>query len=423
MRNAFSFFCFCVLLFLPVSAEARILTVDSQNSEMYSTIQQAIEAAEPGDTVFLTKQEQPYYESIVFQNKKGTVEKPITLDGNGAVLNGSEPLKAEEWQQVSSNLYRSVEFPKRLRISASILGRYFFIIDGKMNRMSRSSKGVRTPFKKVSELLENEWTYDEAEKAFLIRLPENGSISSVRAPERASGVALRGDNENIVVKNITSTHVWNDGFNIHGRSRNILFADIKAIECGDDGVSAHGDCHIEVDGLLSRGNSTGFCHVDQSESINRNIVLEQNHGHAIYLVNRSKHQIENGIVRSLKRHALRLTSGTSLSIKNVAFYAENPHEHGWTIQGESTLEAENCSLFGLPIDVKDAQVTLKNSLIEGKETAVTIEQKAQWISERNVWNIALLQWKGEKYFGASFSKYVEDSQQDQKSFFVQNKSE
>src|SRR5690606_36797612 len=119
-----------------------------------------------------------------------------------------------------------------------------------------------------------EWTYVETEKASYLRLQEGSALSSVHVPERRGGVSLRGSCEHLVIRYLAATHVWNDGFTIHGRSRDIRFANVRAIECSDDGISGHEDCRIDVDGLLSRGNATGFCHINQSQSWNRNNVFE-----------------------------------------------------------------------------------------------------------------------------------------------------
>ncbi|MEI9897947.1 MAG: hypothetical protein WDN28_29840 [Chthoniobacter sp.] len=57
---------------------------------------------------------------------------------------------------------------------------------------------------------------------------------------------------------MNATHVYNDGYNIHGKCRDCVFEHIGAFECGDDGISAHDDCQYRVDGLVSIGNSTGI---------------------------------------------------------------------------------------------------------------------------------------------------------------------
>jgi len=57
------------------------------------TIARAVKLAQPGETVHLAPG--TYDESADLTNKHG-----ITLDGHGAVLDGSEPVTSKEWEQV-----------------------------------------------------------------------------------------------------------------------------------------------------------------------------------------------------------------------------------------------------------------------------------------------------------------------------------
>ena len=59
------------------------------------TIARAIKLAQPGDTIRLAPAR--YKESAVFANKLGEPDRPITLDGHGAVLDGAEPLNVADW--------------------------------------------------------------------------------------------------------------------------------------------------------------------------------------------------------------------------------------------------------------------------------------------------------------------------------------
>ena len=66
------------------------------------TIHEAIKVAQPGDTIHL----QPivYRDYAGFYGKKGAPGKPITLDGHGATLEGSDPIDPAQWKEVSFSL-------------------------------------------------------------------------------------------------------------------------------------------------------------------------------------------------------------------------------------------------------------------------------------------------------------------------------
>jgi hypothetical protein len=211
------------------------------------TINTAIGRAAPGDTIHLVPNTEPYKQMVVFHNRSGEPGNPITIDGHGATLSGSEPLDPAAWEQVGPGLYRSTTLQPN---SPAIIGRYCFIFDGAINRMGRSSKGPRPAWPKPTDLQPGEWTWLADEGAFYVRTPGDKPLAEcdIAAPMRANGVALSGLCEHLIIRNLTATHVWNDGYNIHGESHDILVENIRAIECGDDGISAHEQCDIEVRG-------------------------------------------------------------------------------------------------------------------------------------------------------------------------------
>jgi len=102
------------------------------------TIARAVKAAQPGDTVHLATA--VFKESAVFHNRAGEPGKPITLDGHGATLDGSDALNPADWPEVSPGLFRNDNL---LRLDDAVLQRWFFLWDGKMNHMGRTSKGLR----------------------------------------------------------------------------------------------------------------------------------------------------------------------------------------------------------------------------------------------------------------------------------------
>ena len=91
------------------------------------TIAEAIKLAQPGDTIHL--EPKVYFESAGFHGKQGAPGKPITLDGHGATLEGSDPLDVAQWREVSPGLF--VNDNLIARNDDAIMGRWFFLWDGK----------------------------------------------------------------------------------------------------------------------------------------------------------------------------------------------------------------------------------------------------------------------------------------------------
>ena len=69
------------------------------------TIPRAIRLAKPGDTIHLKPV--TYYDYAGFYNKRGEPGKPITLDGHGAILEGSEPIDPTSWTEVTPGLFNT----------------------------------------------------------------------------------------------------------------------------------------------------------------------------------------------------------------------------------------------------------------------------------------------------------------------------
>ena len=214
--------------------QARELSVDpdigdDQNDGVTSpikTIRHAIRNAKPGDTIHLKPV--VYHEYAGFYNTRGQPGKPITLNGHGATLEGSDAIDPTTWTEVSPGLFKNDELLPTLNLA--ILWRWFFLIDGKINRMGRLLKGRSEPLRKPEELKPGEWTFvgnhtkseggsdsDKARGSFFIKLKPGQTLkqANIRFPVRSAGVQLSGDNAHLVIRNLTATHPQNDGFNIH----------------------------------------------------------------------------------------------------------------------------------------------------------------------------------------------------------------
>lgn len=302
------------LLALTISCLARDIRV----GEDVKTIAAAIKLAQPGDTIHL----QPiiYRDYAGFYAKKGEPGKPITLDGHGATLEGSDPLDPKKWTEVSPGLFEAKELLPRL--DDAILGRWFFLWDGKMNHMGRTSKGKKAPYVKPQDLKPGEWTFvrdhtrdkvgsTQIFGSFFVRLAEGQKLADARIfiPVRSAGVQFSGANAHLVIRNITATHPYNDGFNIHGDCRDVVFENIRAIECGDDGISAHESAEYRVDGLVSIGNSTGITDTGTAKTTYRRVFLADNLAFDLYFLNAGRYAVSDAVVLSSSEHSLHIAGG------------------------------------------------------------------------------------------------------------------
>ncbi|MGB8166948.1 MAG: right-handed parallel beta-helix repeat-containing protein [Chthoniobacteraceae bacterium] len=334
------------------------------------TIARGLKLAMAGDTVHLAPGR--YKESAVFANKLGEPGQPITLDGHGAVLDGADPLNAADWQMTAPGLYRNDHL---LRMDPAILMRWYFVFDGKMNHMGRTSKGPSAPLKKPEELAPGEWTYlpdapvtretkdgkpwDGAHVtgAFFIKIDPAKTLDDdrIEAPLRSAGVQFSGKCAHIVVRNVTATHVYNDGFNIHGDQRDLVFENITAIDCGDDGFSAHESAECRIDGFTSIGNSTGLCDTVASSTHYRNLYVRDCLGYDVFFTSHGTHSIENALIESSAAHAISVSRDSAtegvcqVRFKNVFARRVGGGPQEFRISRGAVLDAERCTFENLMV--------------------------------------------------------------------------
>lgn len=395
------------------------------------TIAQGLKRAGPGDTVHLAKA--VYRESAAFHDRAGAPGRPITLDGHGATLDGAEPLNPADWQQVGPGLFRNDHLLPRF--DAAMLGRWFFLFDGRMNHMQRTPKGPSAPLKKVEDLKPGEWTFvkDTARikpggqlifGAFYVKLEPPLKLADARiaVPMRGNGVALSGTNRHLVVRNTIATHVYNDGFNVHGVARDCLFQNVQAIDCGDDGVSVHDDCQCRVEGLVSIGNSTGICDVGDSVTEYDGVFVSACLGHDLYFLEYNRHAVRNAVVLSSAWRTLVVTGGPkkpdarcTLTLDNV-YLRRMAGTNDVRVATGAVLDARRVTLVGLNLLASGGEVRWFDSVIAGSSTAeITLWSGVKWQADRNLYDAKFLRVGPKFYTASTFGDFQHAMGQDQHS--------
>ena len=367
--------------------EARDLRVDpgigddgnDGTASPLKTIKHAIRIAEAGDTIHLKPG--VFHEYAGFYGKRGEPGKPITLDGHGATLEGSDAIDPQTWTEVSPGLFKHDELLPTLNLA--ILWRWFFLIDGRINRMGRVLKGRSEPFRKPDELKPGDWTFagndrkseggsdsDKARGSFFIKLKPGQTLeqANIRFPVRSAGVQLSGDNAHLVIRNLTATHSQNDGFNIHGDCRNVVFENIRAIECGDDGISAHETAQYRVDGFVSIGNGTGICDTGGSETSYNNLFIADCVGVDLYFLDTGRYSVSNAVVLSSAQKPMlvtgRATGHCMLKIDNLYLRRTGSPEPA-IVASHSRVAARRLTLDKLDLNVT-GEMSFEACLINGK---------------------------------------------------------
>jgi len=374
----------------PIALDARTTTAavergrDIRVGIDVKTIHEAIKLAQPGDTIHL----QPivYHDYAGFYGKKREPGRPITLDGHGATLEGSDPLDLAKWKEVSPGLFANSQMLPPRYLDDAVLVRWFFLWDGKMNLMGRTSKGKKAPFKKPEDLRPGQWTFAEDKSrekpnsrqvcgTFYVKLSPGQKLAeaNIAAPMRSAGVQIATDahgsaSAHLVIRNLTATHPYNDGFNIHGNCQDLVFQNIRSIECGDDGISVHEAAECRVDGFVSIGNSTGIADCVAAHTSYNHVFIAGIHAIDLLFLHNGRYRVENAVVLSSSEHPLLLRPGDGnhceLSLENVLIRRLGKSEPV-EVQKNAVLRAGRVTLENLEV-LALGTATFDNCLVNGQ---------------------------------------------------------
>ena len=377
----------------------QILLVDRTNG-LFKTIAAAVKAARAGDTIKLTPG--IYKESIVFNDKAGELTRPIVIDGQGSTLDGSDELDLAQWEALPNDVYRKV---KLLRMDDAILGRWFLLFDGQIQRMGRCSKGPSAKLKQPEGLGYNEWTYSQADDAFFIRVKPG---TKVAAPMRSSGVAMSGNNKHLVIRNVISTHVYNDGFNIHGWCRDVHFENIKAFECGDDGVSAHDECEYDCDGLEIARCATGITDTVFASTHYRHVTIRDCDGYDLFFLTCNAHSLTDAEIHSKAAHAVVIDGGHyNGGVCRVKFERVKLIREGATqeirVQPNSLLELHHVTATNLNLVAVGGELRVFDSSFTGND--FLFWPGVKWTADRNAYQLKSWRFDKTSYTPATFNAW------------------
>jgi hypothetical protein len=292
------------------------------------SIARAVELAKPGDTIQLEPTDRDYDEEILFKDKGGEPGQPITLDGHGVTLDGSEPCPAGAWKKAGDKLWCMEGIASRnglivedrivldRKLARELLPGQFCVeatqfdlsvlffklpkdrsvqdcavevvwADGKkvpldpqkwrvgssttykLQRLDRPQHvlldGVEVPLPDPRErLAPGEWCMYGKDLYYYPPQGKEPPTMNIRRIVRGTGVSLAGKLGHVVIKNLNVRFVWNDAFNVHNEVRDASFFNCNARDCFDEGFSAHDACETVLDGAVFERCDNGVFNVNTS---------------------------------------------------------------------------------------------------------------------------------------------------------------
>ncbi len=390
----------------------------------FKSIARSLKAAGAGDTVHLAVTGQPYRETASFYgNPGGTPGKPLVFDGQGAFLTGADLCPATGWTVYQADVYTRNDIPARMlivngdlrltEVACQLLkpgevcyvpqlsNRLFFALptgtkpdacrmevgqpDGSTVQLETAKwqpagingvlryndlkpptwvklNGQAIPLVKARDRLQpGQWCSED--NAVYYRPPTGKTPDqlAIECSVREHGMMFGGTTAQVIVRNVNITHVFDDGYNLHGRVSGIELHNCNAYDCGDQGFSAHDDCSSLIDGAEYRNCKDGVYNVTRSRTTARNLIICRARAMGYAGAAETTDTLENVILID-NANQLQLGNG---SAKNVLIVRTSASAHAQTpaisCSGKVTLSqisaVGNTSLFrtdaGASVRVED----------------------------------------------------------------------
>ena len=411
-------------LFSALTVAAKIIHVDSQRGQdgqdglsaatAKKTIAAATRLLRPGDTLSLAAG-QTFYESITFP-VDGTPARPITVEGNGAVISGLQAVPEDQWQDKGDGL-----FFQPAKIKHGSLAPY--LVDQDLAPLPRGGKPEA--LQPGQGLCTTDGLYVRCEPG---RTPAGFGL---HVTGRAAGVAL-SNRSYVTVRNLTAEYFSNDGFNIHGYCRGLLFENITGRYNGDDGFSIHEDVAAMVRGGHFHDNNYGIQDVTASRSWYQGVLVENNRNIGVHFLGGAR-SLEDAIVRNNGGPQIRTQSDRA---RGLGYTAGNPMENGlfffknvvvigtptaaaFVAGGNSKTVVSHCALLGgkTGLVVQDnAELHLHATVLaEAAEKEIQVTAAAKYVASANAFHPGRFALGDDTAAAISLSQFQEATGQDENS--------
>jgi hypothetical protein len=373
----------------------------------FKTIGRALRAMKVSDSLVLTPMPQPYRESITLRIG-GTAAQPMVIDGGGATISGADPAPKTGWEE-QGGVYR-------LRQATEV--KFLF------------GPGVRYEQGKIpAELKPEEWQWQAGVLHFRPAAGKTPADYDLEMSVRISGVITNGAGQ-IIVRNLTAQHFYNDGFNLHGGSAPLWFENIRGIWNGDEGFSAHENSECYVRGAeFSNNYWHGIADVGMARTHYQNIICRDNRSKGVFLIG-AMHSISDSEISGSPEqitlspsdlrtfpHLDQHPHKASLTHLRNVVVRSRPGETGLRVRPGATAVIEHSLLQGgqVALNVEaGATAHVINSILTGAQTAEVVAA-GTYLADHNLYHPGRFQIGGTLYTPGDFDRYRQATGNDAKS--------
>jgi hypothetical protein len=214
------------------------------------TLRKALLVARSGDRIVLTNTGEAYRESIALSSGKhsGTTRTPFVIDGQGAVLEGAEPVPPRDWEHWRGDVFR-------FRPSRTSFQQLF--LDGQPATRRKLGPGEHH----WPDIAPLEWFRRDAHVYFRVepdRLPAEYALS---CSARQTGVTLYHVHD-VMIVNLVVQGFRLDGINVNDGVRDCVLAEVTCRGNGRSGIVVAGTSQVGITHSLVGDNGDSQLRVE-----------------------------------------------------------------------------------------------------------------------------------------------------------------
>lgn len=218
-------------------------TVTADGSGPMRTIGRALTLAQGSDRIVVTKTAKPYREglSLVGSRHSGLTDRFFTIEGNGAILDGTMPLPADSWKHHRGNVFR---------FAPRVLGYQGLFLNDRPVPQVPVARGATAP----AELKAREWCLFDGWVYFCVeqdKLPRDYTLTYA---EKDTGITLYHV-ENVAIMNLTVQGFRVDGIHAANSARNVRLIGLTVRGNAHSGITVGGASLVDLEGCLVGDNS------------------------------------------------------------------------------------------------------------------------------------------------------------------------
>jgi len=227
------------------------------------TLARALKIARRSDRIILAKTPEPYRESVTVHGKNsGVPKRPFVIEGNGAMLDGTEPVPNDAWENVKGDLFR---YPSQRK-------RNMILYRGGQPLVRIAAKGDDLP-----DLEPLQWTLHKGHVYFRVEAKNLPTAYQLRHSVKTVGITIY-EARHIRIENLVIQGYQLDGVNSHDSVFDTVLVGMTVRGNGRSGISVGGASRVVIQACLVGNNVTAQIRTEgrsRTRIIDTDIVHEE----------------------------------------------------------------------------------------------------------------------------------------------------